>query len=127
MKGYDGGWDELENWFDKEPEVDGRVTMSEYRRVFWRYWNEIPEAGRSYEEVEYDLQRLMLTHESINLWEDYEEANAKAKETVDGEEGFEADIEEEERGDEEEDAEDDDEPWEEDMTHSQMFGKVESG
>ena len=119
LTGYDGGWNELEKWFDREPEVDGRGTMSDCSRAFWRYWNEIPVSGGAYEEVEYDLEEMMSEHESNHLWEDYEEAKAKANETVDGEEGFEAereaDVEEEESGDEEEDTEEDDEPGEEDV------------
>ena len=116
---YYGGWEELEKWFDREPEVDGRGTMSECSRVFWRYWSEIPESGRAYEEVEYDVGKMMLEHWLNHLEEDYEEAKAKVKETVDGEEGFEAereaDAEEEESGNEEEDTEEDDEPEEEDV------------
>ena len=89
--------------------------------MFWRYWNwnEIPKVDGAYEEIEYELGNLLLEHWSNQLFDDYE-ANAKAKETVDGEEGLEdeggeeADIEEEKNGDEEEDAEEDDEPWEED-------------
>ena len=77
---YYGGWDDLEKWFDREPEVDGRGTMSECSRVFWRYWSEIPESGRAYEEVEYDVGKMMLEHWLNHLEEDYEEAKAKVKE-----------------------------------------------
>ena len=45
LTGYDGGWNELEKWFDREPEVDGRGTMSECSRAFWRHWDEIPESS----------------------------------------------------------------------------------
>ena len=106
LTGYDGGWDDLEKWFDREPEVDGRGTMSECSRTFWRYWTEMPESGGAYEEVDEGLGEMMLEHWSNYLWEDYEEAKEKVKETVDGEEGFEAereaDAEEEESGNEEE-------------------------
>ena len=119
LTGYDGGWNELEKWFDREPEVDGRGTMSECSRTFWRYWTEMPESGGAYEEVDEGLGEMMLEHWSNYLWEDYEEAKEKVKETVDGEEGFEAereaDAEEEESGNEEEDTEEDDEPGEEDV------------
>ena len=70
LTGYDGGWDDLEKWFDREPEVDGRGTMSDCSRAFWRYWNEIPVSGGAYEEVEYDLEEMMSEHESNHLWED---------------------------------------------------------
>ena len=114
LTGYDGGWNELEKWFDREPEVDGRGTMSECSRAFWRHWDEIPESGGAYEEVEYDVGKMMLEHWLNHLEEDYEEAKAKVKETVDGEEGFEAER-EADTEEEEKDTEEEDEPGEEDV------------